>query len=115
MKKVLIVNTSYETMQLLEKWLERRDYDVKITGEIPEVVSIMKEFKPHLLLIDVMEDVAIPLVKGDDELQSTPILLMTGLAPTDKRREIDISDTIQKPFSLELLQKKIDALMPESV
>ena len=51
MKNILIINSSEETMRLLERWLEPKAYNVKFTTHLEKVVDITKKFKPKLIII----------------------------------------------------------------
>lgn len=109
MKKILIVNSSEETMRLFERWLERKSYDVKFTTNLDNVVSIIKEFKPQLIIVDIDQKEIIPAVKKHDS--SLLLLLMTGFIHHEVYSALPVDDIIEKPFSLELLEKKVGQLM----
>ena len=111
MQRVLIINSSYETMHLLERWLERKRYDVKVTGDLDSVLDIIEDFRPDALLIDIDQDSVIPKIKDNVDMQSIPILMMTGFVHNIDKRTSIADDTIEKPFSLDLLQKKIETLI----
>lgn len=109
MNKILIVNSSEETMRLFERWLERKAYNVKFTTHLEDVVSIIKEFKPQLIIVDIDQKEIIPAIKKHDS--SLLLLLMTGFIHPDAYSALRVDDIIEKPFSLELLEKKVGQLM----
>lgn len=109
MKKILIINSSEETMFLLEKWLERKAYHVKFTTHLEEVVNIIRTFEPQLIIIDINQQEVIPAIKNYDS--SLLLLLMTGYIYHQTYSGLPVDDIIEKPFSLELLEKKVDQLM----
>ncbi|MDQ6763494.1 MAG: hypothetical protein M3015_12815 [Bacteroidota bacterium] len=113
MKNILIINSSKETMLLLEKWLERKAYNVKFTTHLEEVVPIIEEFAPQLIIIDIDQKEVIPAIKNYDDLLL--LLLMTGYTYNDTYSGLPVDDIIEKPFSLELLEKKVDQLMTNVV
>ncbi len=98
MKKILIVNSSYETMELLETWLEKKLYDVKITAELDEVIAIVEDFKPLVILVDIAEASIIADIKSDPTLLPPRILLMTGVTEHGRLNMPGADDTIEKPF-----------------
>lgn len=55
MKKILVVNNDIDTMSLLKRWLEKRDYLVEFTGSQEKVFSILKKFTPELVIVDVLQ------------------------------------------------------------
>lgn len=113
MKKILIINSSKETMLLLERWLERKEYNVKFTTHLEEVVDIVKEFEPQLIIIDIDQKEVIPAIKTYDS--SLLLLLMTGYTRVNVYSDLTVDDIIEKPFTLELLEQKVDQLMTDVV
>lgn len=111
MQKILIINSNYETMRLLKAWLERKFYDVKITADLSSIVDMIRKFRPELLLIDIDQASVIAEIKSHTDMQSIPILLITGLATNIQGMARIADDTIEKPFNLELLQKKVGGLI----
>ncbi|MEO6637963.1 MAG: response regulator [Ginsengibacter sp.] len=112
MHRILIINSSQETMRLLERWLERREYDVKFTIHLGEVVDMLKDFNPKLIIIDVDQRSVIPSIKSYS--RAIPLLLMTGYTSHGAANSLPVDDIIEKPFTLELLGKKVDQLMKET-
>ncbi len=113
MKKILIINGSEETLRLLEKWLERKAYDVKFTTHLEDVIDIINNFKPKLIMIDIDQQEVIPAIKDNDS--SLLLLLMTGYTNHGANAGLPVDDIIEKPFSLELLEKKVSHLMTSIV
>ena len=111
MKKILVVNNDVDTMSLLKSWLEKKSYTVKYTGNPDEAVKIAKEFFPQIALIDVLKKDVAEEIKKDKETSSIPIILMTGYTVRQKINREFIDDTIEKPFNLPLLEKKIEKLL----
>lgn len=113
MKKILIINSSKETMHLLERWLERKAYNVRFTTHLDEVVSILAQFDPQLVIIDIDQKRVIPAIKNyDGQLR---LLLMIGYTQHSDHFGLGVDDMIEKPFTLELLEKKVDQLMTNDV
>jgi DNA-binding response OmpR family regulator len=113
MKKILVVNNDFDTMALLKNWLEKRTYKVRYTGRQEEVADIIKEFSPKLIMVDVLQKAVVEQLKNTPETSSLPILLMTGYTLRSNNNQIPADDTIEKPFNLPLLERKIKKLTSE--
>src|SRR5688500_19918132 len=111
MKKILVVNNDFDTMTLLQKWLEKKAYKVKYTGSQEEIPGIMKEFSPGLVMVDVLQKEVVEQLKTNKDTSSVPVLLMTGYTLRAKTENLPVDDTIEKPFELPLLEKKIEKLI----
>ena len=111
MRKILVVNNDYDTMTLLKEWLERKCYQVAYTGNADGVPELIDEFNPDLLLIDILQKEVIGKVKNDKKYNNLPVILLTG-ATLETRLETGADDVIDKPFNLQLLEKKIRNFIP---
>ena len=114
MKKILVVNNDFDTMSLLKSWLEKKTYEVKFTGNQKEVPKIMKEFAPELVIVDVIQKEVAEQLKINKKTRSVPVLLMTGYTLRQMNSQLPVDDTIEKPFNLHLLEKKIERLTRKS-
>jgi two-component system alkaline phosphatase synthesis response regulator PhoP len=111
MKKILVINNDFDTMALLKTWLERKTYEVKYTGNQEEVPEIVKEFRPELVIVDVLQKDVAEQLKENEKTRSVPVLLMTGYTLKQMNSPVPADDTIEKPFNLPLLEKKIERLI----
>ena len=111
MKKILVVNNDLDTMSLLKSWLERKAYKVKYTGDRNVVTDLVKEFNPKVVLVDVLQKEVVEQLKSDNETRTIPVLLMTGYTLRQKVPQVPADDIIEKPFNLNLLEKKIEKLI----
>lgn len=114
MKKILVVNNDIDTMSLLKSWLEKKAYEVKYTGSQEEVPKIMKEFDPELVIVDVLQKEVAEQLKTNKKTRAVPVLLMTGYTSVPANSQLPVDDTIEKPFNLPLLEKKIARLIKKS-
>ena len=94
-------------MSLLKDLLERKNYLVQYTSNGDQLLATVSEFKPELILLDVLHKNAIPGLKTNSEATLIPIILMTGYAPSEQSSELQVEDVIEKPFDFDLLQHKI--------
>ena len=112
MEKILVVNNDFDTMDLLKSWLERKKYKVKFTGNGDEVLHIVDDFKPDLLLVDVLQEEAAKQLKFSEKTKDIPIILMTGYTIQEHNiLKEHVDDIIEKPFDPNLLDKKIQACL----
>jgi response regulator RpfG family c-di-GMP phosphodiesterase len=115
MRKILVVNNDIDGMSLLQKWLERKEYEVKYTSNGDEVSHLMKTFKPHLVLVDVLQDKVVEQIKTDEHTKEIPVILMTGYTISKQSIEATIADdVIEKPFNPKLLEKKIESFLKKT-
>jgi DNA-binding response OmpR family regulator len=111
MEKIVVINNDVDTMSLLQNWLEKKSYEVKFTSSQAEGLQLVKHFEPGLVLVDVLQKDIIAQLKNGETTQSIPIILMTGYALRHKPPEMPVDDMIEKPFNLNLLEKKIEKLI----
>ena len=85
-KKILIVDDEPDVTEALQRVFEPRGFQVRICGNGLEVMGALLEFKPDLLIMDVM----LPGVDGytlvagitgsaDKELNTLPIIIISAL------------------------------------
>ncbi len=74
MNKVLVVNNDIDTMSLLQSWLEKKSFEVKYTGDPEEVPVLIREFKPHVALIDILQYEVTEKIKTPDEKLTIPVI-----------------------------------------
>ncbi len=109
MKRILIINGDEDTIEVLQEGLSSRKYDVKFTNEPTEVTKIIEHFEPGLIIIDIKQKEVIPAIKNHDS--TIPLLLMTGYNYHGPYSDLPVDNTIEKPFTVDLLQSKVDRLI----
>ena len=100
-------------MQLLEKCLNKKQYEVEFTNAPAEVIQLIDEFNPELIIIDIAEKEMIPSIKSHDS--TLPLLLMTGYAYRGSYSDLPVDNIIEKPFTIELLQSKINKIAAKAI
>ncbi len=117
--KILIVEDEADLRDLLLYNLENEDYEVKTSPNGIEAVGMAEEFRPDLVLLDLM----LPDISGEEvcrrlrntsSLHNTAIIMLTAkAAETDRvlgfRRGAD--DYVTKPFSTKELLERIKAIL----
>lgn len=105
--KILVVDDEPQGAELLEAYLSGTEYDVEIAGDGEEALRKVREFKPDLVLLDVM----MPKISGfevckrlkaDPATRDIVVLMVTAL---DQRADIDravdagTADFLTKPVN----------------
>jgi DNA-binding response OmpR family regulator len=111
---VLVVDDDPVIQKLLQVNFEMEGYDVVIAGDGEEGLSLAREERPDLVLLDVMMpkmnglDVAAAL-RADELTEGIPIIMLSAKAQaSDVQAGLDlgVNDYVTKPFDpLELLDR----------
>jgi two-component system phosphate regulon response regulator PhoB len=118
--RVLIIEDDRDLNNLLKFTLEAtKDYEVASHFDGENALERISEFKPHLILLDVM----LPHTEGTEvlrqlrrkaELASIPVILLTAKSQENDKIdgfEAGADDYITKPFSPRELLLRVQALM----
>ena len=105
-QKVVIVNGSPETLELLDTLLAAGHYDVVFVESSDHAYSQIKRVQPNLVILCVRIDDAdgfqvLSMLKLDDETSGIPVLTYT----TEYEGQ-DSEDEIPEPFETELFGAK---------
>lgn len=115
--KILIIEDDPTMQRVLKDNFEFSGYEVRTAADGAEGVRAAFEFKPDLILLDIM----LPRISGFDvcrrirqEGLTTPIIMLTA-----KSQESDIvlglnlgaDDYVAKPFSVEILLARVNACL----
>ncbi len=114
-KRILIADDDEVVLTSLKKLLALSGFEVNTTTSSKNITSIVKSFKPHLILLDLL----IPDVGGleicdilnkDDQTQGIPIIILSGLgdyADIRKAYQLGVIGYITKPYEFPHLLKEI--------
>ncbi|AHF02316.1 hypothetical protein THIAE_06905 [Thiomicrospira aerophila AL3] len=116
--KILIVDDEPAMLSILAKTLNKR-FELYVAGSAKDALELIESLKPELILLDVMmpDMDGLTLLKTIRELewgQVMAIVLVTAdnsEATHVKGLEYGADDFITKPFSLRLLELRIDNLL----
>ncbi len=64
-----------------------------------------------IVLVDILQKKVAEELKQNKETAGVPLLLMSGYTNNDNVLEVKPNDVIEKPFSLHVLQEKIENLL----
>lgn len=86
-KKILVVDDEKDVVEILSKVLKRANYEVASTTKGREVLELAKNFKPDLIILDIL----MPDMEGSDVAASLlespvttdiPVIFLTGAVIT---------------------------------
>ncbi|MDP6686183.1 MAG: response regulator [Candidatus Omnitrophota bacterium] len=124
--KILIVDDDPDIVEAMKVVLESKDYQVIIAKSGKEGLETVKEYKPNLIILDVMMetrdkgfDVARE-IKKQESLKTIPILMLTAVKQEtglDFKKEagdeawLPVDDYVDKPLRPEQLISKVEELL----
>jgi two-component system response regulator ResD len=113
---ILIVDDDENIADLIKLYLENSGYSTKLCYDGKEAVSVYAEYKPDLVLLDVM----LPHMDGIDVLKAirkdseVPVIMLTAKGETfDKvlALELGADDYVVKPFEPKELIARVKAVL----
>lgn len=115
---ILLVEDSEANIATICDYLTARKYNVTVARNGAQALDILREERPHLIIMDIQMPVmdgleAIRRIRGDDhgQWQEIPIIALTALAmPGDRERclAMGANEYLSKPVSLKNLVQIID-------
>lgn len=114
--KILVVDDDENICEVIRMYLNSSNYDSKIVNNGRDVENIFAEYKPDLVLLDIM----LPNIDGIDILKwirresEVPVIMLTAKGDTfDKvlSLELGADDYIVKPFEPKELLARVKAVM----
>ncbi len=117
--RILIADDNPQGVELLEAYLDELGAEVKTAGDGEATLKLVSEWKPDLLLLDIM----MPRMSGFEvckRLRSNPetkrlgILMVTALdQPVDIERAVEAGtdDFLTKPINKSELIRRVKALL----
>jgi two-component system, OmpR family, alkaline phosphatase synthesis response regulator PhoP len=119
MARVLVADDNPQNADLLAEYLQASEYEVAIASDGEETLSLVKSFKPDVLLLDIMMPrlsgfEVCKRLKSDSASKNLPILMITALdQPSDVERAVDAGtdDFLTKPIHQTELINRVRALM----
>jgi two-component system cell cycle response regulator DivK len=118
-KKILIVEDNELNMKLFHDLLEVRGYTTLQTRDGREALSIAREHRPDLILMDIQLPEVSGLevtrwIKEDDEIKSIPVIAVTAFAmkgDEEKIRNGGCEAYIAKPISVSTFLETIEKVL----
>lgn len=121
-KKILIADDEHKIIMTLEYSFRKNGYEVFIARDGSEVLEILKEETPDIILLDVM----MPNVDGyttlleirkNEKLKEVKVIFLSAKAGENdiqKGLELGADAYITKPYSIKKLMEKVEELCPLS-
>lgn len=120
-KKILMVDDEVVLTKMVKMNLERTgNYQVRTENEGSKALQAAREFKPDLILMDVMMpdmsgDEAIAEIRDDENLASIPYIFMTAIVSKaeteDMGSNIGGNEFLAKPVKTEELIARIESIL----
>ncbi|MFA5341066.1 MAG: response regulator transcription factor [Clostridia bacterium] len=119
MYKILIVEDDLVIASSLKKHIETWGYDAQYISDFKNVFNYFIDFKPHLVLMDV----SLPYFNGYHwcemirKVSKAPILFLSSFSDNMNiimAMNMGGDDFVSKPFDLDVLTAKINALLRRS-
>jgi two-component system alkaline phosphatase synthesis response regulator PhoP len=122
MARILVVDDDKEIVRLVRSYLEKAGYGVLVAFDGETALHSLRREKPDLLVLDLM----LPdrdgwdltrLIRNDDTLAGTPIIMLTArVEDSDKiiGLEIGADDYVTKPFNPREVVARVRALLRRS-
>ncbi len=121
MKNILLIEDTIQMQKYIKDFLMQQGYNVNILDDYDSVLSIVSEFNPNLVLLDIN----LPKYDGffylkllKKNFSNIPIIILS--ARSDESEQIrgienGANDYITKPFSVNILLAKINALFQREI
>lgn len=116
MEKILIIEDEPDIQELLKNYLEEEGYEIEQALDGIEGIGKFRKGNFDLILLDVM----LPKVDGFGILEmirqesDIPVIMLTALddeAYQMKGYDLKVDEYVTKPFSINLLLKKVEAVL----
>lgn len=119
-RKVLVVEDDPTVCDVVVRYLQREGFDVRATADGLEAVDTARDFKPDLVILDLM----LPGLDGHEVLRRirqhapTPVIMLTARAEEADRvlgLQEGADDYVVKPFSPRELTLRVKAILKRTI
>ncbi len=113
MKKILVCDDEESILEVLGIILEDNGYKTLLTSSCERILSLVKDFKPDLILLDLWMKSCdgrevVDKINKEVSVGEIPILFISALNEVDQiAKKANVSGYIKKPFEVELLLDKV--------
>jgi DNA-binding response OmpR family regulator len=118
MRTVLVVEDDFDTLHPLAELLQLKGYTVSTATEAEQGLAVARQQQPDLIITDI----ALPgrsglhfigTVRNDEQLKSTPIIVISGCGPTImvEAEAAGANCCLEKPISIDLFWSAIDRVL----
>ncbi|MBN1901706.1 response regulator [Candidatus Sumerlaeota bacterium] len=124
-KLIYIVDDEKEVSELLRLALETRNYNVKTGSDGEQAMTMVKQKKPDLLILDFKMPKmngyeVVNALKSDKEYSDIPIMVLTiitqGSNRTDEdwKKSLGVDDFITKPFDPLVVVERVKHILEKN-
>lgn len=121
-KKILIADDEHKIIMTLEYSFRKNGYEVFIARDGSEVLEILKEETPDIILLDVMMPnvdgyTTLSEIRKNEKLKDVKVIFLSAKAGENdiqKGLELGADAYITKPYSIKKLMEKVEELCPLS-
>ena len=122
MRKILIADDEHKIVMTLEYAFKKAGYEVFIARDGSEVLEILKEEIPDVILLDIMMPnvdgyTTLSEIKKNEKLNKVKVIFLsakTGEEDIKKGLELGADAYVTKPYSIKKLMEKVEELIPLS-
>jgi len=118
MRTVLVVEDDFDTLNPLAELLRLKSYEVRTATDASQGLTIARQQRPDLIITDI----ALPgrsglhfisAVRGDEQIKSTPILVISGCGPMVlvEAEAAGANCCLEKPIRIELFWAALDQVL----
>ncbi|MDX1387299.1 MAG: response regulator [bacterium] len=115
-RKVLIVDDDPQIRKILKRMLETDSYEVRCVEDGTKAVEQCQEFRPHLVILDIMMPGKSGIEVCQEIRQEFPkeeiqvLMLSAKDSQSDRRQALEFGadDYVTKPFHIASLARKIE-------
>ena len=119
-KRILIIEDDDDVLNVLKEVLEFNNFDVKGINRTDDILEIVNEYHPDLVLTDFLLSGTnggkiCQLIKSNKDTCHLPVILLSGYPDLAiALGNFGFDDFIAKPFSIKDLMKRINKCLQES-
>ncbi|EPD53720.1 response regulator transcription factor [Paenisporosarcina sp. FSL H8-0542] len=119
MKRILLIEDELPIVQILKVYLERKDFSVASHSGEGNVVQFFLNYKPSLVLLDLMlpQNDGLEILKQIRQYGSCPVIILTARGSVPERLAglgQGADDYITKPFDPEEVVARVQAVLRRS-
>jgi len=113
-KRILVIDDDLDLLMLLERILQKEDYEVETAVSLPEAEEIIAIFEPDLVLLDINVNGADGRqlswkLKNENENKGIKVLIMSGYDfDTGRAALFGADDLLPKPLNIDFLLHRLE-------
>jgi two-component system, OmpR family, response regulator VicR len=116
-KRILILDDNQDILDIVHEALTYEQFDVKSTGESADVIPLVEDFNPDLVILDYRVagtngGELCRQIKAHPKFGDTPVIIFSAyINHHDEILSYGCDAVINKPFDLNELVEKVNSLL----